>query len=150
MPVATPVRPLTVKEIQTLAATWYKKLDVHAPLVELLPLVSTNGLEMVFPEATLRSQAEFESWYERVIRIFFDEVHTVKSVEPILTDDGAQVKVIVRWEASVWNPPAATSQRIKLDAYQTWNVVRDAVTGKTVISRYTVDELKYDADSAKL
>jgi hypothetical protein len=150
MPVAAPVRPLTDKEIETLATTWYKKLDVHAPLVELLPLVSTSGLEMVFPEATLRSQAEFEGWYERVIRIFFDEVHTVKQVKSTITDDRAEVKVVVRWEASVWNPPAAASQRIKLNAYQTWTVVRDAVTGKPVISRYTVDELKYDADSAKL
>ncbi len=150
MATAAAVRPLTAKEIETLAKTWYKKLDVHAPLVELLPLVSSNGLEMVFPEATLRTQAEFESWYERVIRVFFDEVHTVKQVKSTITGDGAEVKVIVRWEASVWNPPAAASQRIKLDAYQTWAVVRDCETDKPVISRYTVDEFKYDADSAKL
>jgi hypothetical protein len=150
MTAAAAVRLLTTKEIETLASTWYKKLDVHAPLVELLPLVASDGLEMVFPEATLRSLAEFESWYERVIRIFFDEVHTLKQVQSKITEDGAEVKVVVRWEASVWNPPAAASQRIKLDAYQTWFVVRDAETNKPVIARYTVDELKYDKDSAKL
>jgi hypothetical protein len=150
MPAAVAARPLTTAEVQTLAATWYKKLDVHAPLVELLPLVASEGLEMVFPEATLRSPAEFEGWYERVIRIFFDEVHTLKQVKPVITADGAEVKVVVHWEASVWNPPAAASQRIKLDAYQTWRVVRDSDTDKPVIVRYTVDELKYDADSAKL
>lgn len=150
MPAAVSTRPLTTAEIQTLAATWYKKLDVHAPLVELLPLVASDGLEMVFPEATLRSQAEFEGWYERVIRLFFDEVHTVKQVKSTITGDGAEVKVVVHWEASVWNPPAAKSQRIKLDAYQTWSVVRDCETDQPVITRYTVDELKYDADSAKL
>ena len=58
-----------------------------------------------------------------MIRIFFDEVHTLKEVASKLTDDGADVKVVVHWEASVWNPPAAKSQRIKLDAYQTWYVV---------------------------
>jgi hypothetical protein len=150
MTAAAAVRPLSTKEVEALASTWYKKLDVHAPLVELLPLVASNGLEMVFPEATLRTQAEFEGWYERVIRIFFDEVHTLKQVKSTITDDGAQVQVVVRWEASVWNPPAAKSQRIKLDAHQTWTVVRDAETDKPVIARYTVDELKYDADSAKL
>jgi hypothetical protein len=150
MATAAAVRPLTAKEIETLAKTWYKKLDVHAPLVELLPLVASEGLEMVFPEATLRTQAEFEGWYERVIRIFFDEVHTVKQVKSTIIDEGAEVKVVVRWEASVWNSPAAASQRIKLDAYQTWTVVRDCETDQPVITRYTVDELKYDADSAKL
>jgi hypothetical protein len=150
MTTATATRPLTAAEIQTLAAAWYKKLDVHAPLVELLPLVASEGLEMVFPEATLRSPAEFEGWYERVIRLFFDEVHTLKQVESKITDDGAHVQVVVHWEASVWNPPAAKSQRIKLDAYQTWRVVRDPQTDRPVIIRYTVDELKYDADSAKL
>jgi hypothetical protein len=150
MTAAAAVRPLTTKEVETLASTWYKKLDVHAPLVELLPLVASDGLEMVFPEAALRSPAEFEGWYERVTRIFFDEVHTLKQVKPTITDDGAQVQVVVHWEASVWNPPAAKSQRIKLDAYQTWTVVRDSETSMPVIARYTVDELKYDADSAKL
>jgi hypothetical protein len=132
-----------------LAAQWYRKLDVHAPLVELLPLVDENA-EMKFPEATLRGLADFENWYERVIRIFFDEVHTVKSVKTEMVEEGARVKVVVRWEASVWNSPAATSQRIKLDAYQTWLVRRSETTGAPVIVQYTVDELKYDKDSARL
>jgi hypothetical protein len=150
MTTAAAVRPLTTKDVEALASTWYKKLDVHAPLVELLPLVASDGLEMVFPEATLRSPAEFEGWYERVIRLFFDEVHTLKQVRTKITSEGADVQVVVHWEASVWNPPAAASQRIKLDAYQTWTVVRDPETDRPVIARYTVDELKYDADSAKL
>lgn len=150
MLVATQTAPLTSAEISALAAAWYRKLDVHAPLVELLPMVSADGLEMKFPEATLRTLAEFEGWYERVIRIFFDEVHTVKEVRSEIDGDGANVKVVVHWEASVWNPPAAASQRIKLDAYQTWYVARSPETGKPVIVSYTVDELRYDADSAKL
>lgn len=150
MLVATELAPLTSQEIQALAADWYKKLDVHAPLVELLPMVAADGLEMKFPEATLRTHAEFEGWYERVIRIFFDEVHTVKDVRSEIIGDGANVKVVVHWEASIWSPPAATSQRIKLDAYQTWYVARNAETGKPVIVSYAVDELRYDADSARL
>jgi hypothetical protein len=146
---ATLAAPLTTAEVKDLAARWYRKLDVHAPLVELLPLVDENA-EMKFPEATLRGLADFESWYERVIRIFFDEVHTVKSVTTEPAEDGARVKVVVRWEASVWNPPAASSQRIKLDAYQTWFVRRSETTGEPVISQYTVDELVYDKDSARL
>jgi hypothetical protein len=146
---ATSAAPLTAKEVKELAAQWYRKLDVHAPLVELLPLVD-EGAEMKFPEATLHGQADFEGWYERVIRIFFDEVHTLKEVKVQPTDEGAEVKVVVHWEASVWNPPAAKSQRIKLDAYQTWFVRRSPATDKPIIARYVVDELVYDKDSAKL
>jgi hypothetical protein len=146
---ATDAAPLAAAEVHELAAKWYKKLDVHAPLVELLPLVDEDA-EMKFPEATLRGKAEFESWYERVIRIFFDEVHTLKTVEVTPTDAGADVKIVVRWEASVWNPPAARSQRIKLDAYQTWKVRRSPIGNRPVIATYIVDELKYDADSATL
>jgi hypothetical protein len=137
-------------EVQALAAAWYRKLDVHAPLVEVLPLLADEGLEMVFPEATLHGVAAFEGWYGGVIRIFFDEVHTLKKVESWPDEDGVTVKVVVHWEASRWNPPAAKSDRIKLDAYQTWRVVRSPITGKAVITRYTVDELVYDADSARL
>jgi hypothetical protein len=105
---------------------------------------------MKFPEATLRTAADFEAWYERVTRIFFDEVHEVKRVDANITADGADVKVVVHWEASVWNAPAAKSQRIKLDAYQTWYVQRCPETDRPVIVRYGVDKFEYAADSAKL
>jgi hypothetical protein len=137
-------------EVQALAAAWYRQLDVHAPLVDVLPLLADDELEMKFPEATLHGVAAFEGWYEGVIRIFFDEVHTLKSVQSRADDEGVTAKVVVHWEASRWNPPAATSDRIKLDAFQTWRVIRSPITGKAVISQYTVDELVYDADSARL
>ena len=142
--------PLTKSEVQALAANWYRKLDVHAPLIELLPMLADEGLEMRFPEATLRGSADFESWYEGVIRIFFDEVHSLKQVNVDLQGDEVQVQVVVHWEASTWKPPAAKSSRIKLDAYQSWTVRRSAETGKPVIAVYTVDRLAYEPDSAKL
>lgn len=140
---------LSTADVQQLAADWYRKLDVHAPLVELLPLVDEEA-QFQFPEATLQGKAGFEGWYEGVIRIFFDETHTLKQVDVTPTEEGADVKVVVHWEASVWNPPAANSQRIKLDAYQTWKVRLSPLSKTPVISNYIVDELVYDADSAKL
>jgi hypothetical protein len=150
MAVATAVAPLTKAEIKKLATEWYRKLDVHAPLAEVTPMLAANGLEMKFPEATLRTIGDFQGWYDRVIRIFFDEVHKVKEVDARITDEGADVNVVVHWEASVWNPPAANSQRIKLDAYQTWYVTRSPETERPVIVRYTVDKLDYAKDSARL
>jgi len=142
--------PLTTAEVQQIAKDWYLKLDVHAPMVDLLPMLVEEGLEMKFPEATLRTLAEFESWYQGVIRIFFDEVHQVKKCDVTMTGDVAKADIIVQWEASVWHPPADKSHRIKLDAYQTWTVKRSSETGQPVIVTYSVDELKYHEGSARL
>lgn len=38
---------------------WFDLLSSHAPVEELLPMVSGDALEMVFPERTLRSHADF-------------------------------------------------------------------------------------------
>jgi hypothetical protein len=118
--------------------------------IELLPLLAEDQLEMVFPEATLRGLADFGAWYGRVTGIFFDEKHELKDVTAHLTDDGANVSVVVYWEASVWNAPEPRSQRIKLHAYQTWFVKRSILTGQPVIARYTVDRLEYSPGSARL
>ena len=144
------IAPLTTQEIRELAEAWYRKLDVHAPMVEVLPMLSEDGLEMRFPEATLTTMAEFEGWYQRVIRIFFDEAHLVKEVTAEIDGDIAKVHVVVEWQANVWNPPAANSARIKLDADQSWEVKRSSVTGKPVISIYTVNSLNYHDGSARL
>jgi hypothetical protein len=140
---------LTQQSIQSLAEAWYKKLDVHAPMVDLLPLLADGELEMVFPEATIYGHAGFEGWFQRVIRIFFDEVHTVKTVESNINGSSATVKVIVHWEASVWNSPEANSKRIMLDAYQTWEV-KQLADERIVITKYTVDQLQYAEGSATL
>ena len=147
---ATMTAPLTEREVKELATVWYQKLDVHAPLAELQAMVAQDDLEMKFPEATLRGPAEFAKWYEGVIRIFFDEVHRLKKVDVQLTPEGAKVDVVVHWEASVWKAPAAKSERIRLDAFQTWFVKRSESNDRAVISRYTVDRLVYDDSSAKL
>jgi hypothetical protein len=142
---------LTKESIENMAMDWYRKLDVHAPMIEILPMLSDEGdLKMVFPEATLTGLNAFEGWYQGVIRIFFDEVHTVKEVTSEIAGDRANVKVVVHWEASRWVPPARYSDRIKLDAFQTWEVKYSKKVNGPVITKYVVDDLKYDADSAKL
>jgi hypothetical protein len=141
---------LTAAEVQQFAKDFYYKLDVHAPMVDLLPMIAREGLEIKFPEATLRSLADFESWYQGVIRIYFDEVHEVKKCEVTLMGDVAKADIIVYWEASMWNPPAQKSQRVKLDAYQTWTVKRSLETGQPVIVTYSVDQFKYHEGSARL
>lgn len=140
---------LTPAAVRDLAERWYRLLDVHAPMVDVLPLLA-DAPEMVFPEVTLKTRAGFEAWFQRVIRIFFDEVHTLKVCEPKIAGDVATVKVVVEWQASVWNPPEATSKRIRCDADQDWTVAVSPTTGQLVITRYVVNGLKYHPGSATL
>ena len=143
--------PLTQADVQALADVWYKKLDVHAPTEELLPLLADDELEMRFPEGTMRGHAGFTGWYDRVTRIFFDETHTLKQValEPASNGHRARVKVVVNWQARAWDPPAPKSKWLGFDAYQTWEVQRSP-DGRPVIVTYIVDELRPMPGSASL
>ncbi len=141
---ATTTAPLTEAEVRSFAEDWYRKLDVHAPLAELLPLLADADLEMRFPEETARGHGGFAQWYERVIRIFFDEIHTVKEVKLTSKLDAngqLNTKVVVNWQAKVWNPPEPKSKWLGFDAYQTWVVRRSPTTGKPEIVTYIVDSL---------
>ncbi len=140
---------LTPEAIEAVAKEWYHQLDIHVPMVELLPSLADEELEMVFPEVTVYGYAGFEGWYQKVIRLFFDEVHTVKSVESVISGKTATVKVVVQWEASVWNAPEPTSKRISADAYQTWNV-KLTDQGRVIVTKYVVDDFVYHEGSATL
>ncbi|PTY03834.1 hypothetical protein DB347_21655 [Opitutaceae bacterium EW11] len=140
---------ITESAVKALAAKWYRLLDVHAPMVDVLPLLS-DAPEMVFPEVTLTTLAGFEGWFQRVIRIFFDEVHTLKVCDVTLAGDEARVKVVVEWQASMWSPPDAKSKRIVCDADQDWIVRVSPRTGELVIGKYVVNGLKYHPGSATL
>ena len=96
----------TQASIQSLAADWYHNLDRHAPAEEYSGLLADDGLELRFPEGTFRGFAGFRQWYERVLGLFFDEVHVIKSLDlaPGAGPD-IQAKVVVHWEASTWTPP---------------------------------------------
>ena len=143
--------PLTYSEVKEFAADWYSKLDVHAPVEEYAPLLADEDLELRFPEGTFTGFKGFRDWYNNVLGIFFDEVHTLKKVEPKPIANGQlEVKVVVKWEASIWNPPAAKSERIILDAYQTWIVGRSPESEKPIIITYIVDSLDYYEGSAQL
>jgi SnoaL-like domain len=143
------VQALTDQEIDQLARKWYRALDVHVPVEELLPMLTPDGLTMVFPEATLHGIEEFKGWYKTVTNRFFDEVHEVKEVDSTLHGDHSDVKVVVNWQAKIWDPPEAKSKWLGFDAYQTWVVTR-AASGEVVITKYVVDSLKPMEGSAAL
>ena len=140
----------TEQAIRSMVADWYRALDRHVELAEALAYLVDEGLEMRFPEGTSRGHSGFADWYKTVTNRFFDEEHTVTSVEfTELTADRASVKVVVNWKATVWNPPAAKSLWLGFDAYQTWEVV-PGPQGAPQIKTYVVDALEPMPGSASL
>ncbi len=140
----------TEQAVRAMVADWYVALDRHVDLDEALRYLVDDGLEMRFPEATARGHAGFADWYKAVTNRFFDEVHTVTSVEfTDLSETRATVKVVVNWQATIWNPPAPKSVWLGFDAYQTWEVVPGA-DGSPLIKTYTVDALQPMPGSASL
>ncbi len=144
------MEPLTDLDVNKIVYDWYNKLDVHAPVEELIPLLVSEGLMMQFPEGTFSSHEEFRAWYSRVTNLFFDEVHNMRMLSYELDGERADVKLVVNWQAHIWNPPAAKSKWLGFDAHQTWVVKRDEKTGKAVIATYIVDSLDPMEGSASL
>jgi len=141
---------LTEKTVGTLVTNWYQALDRHDDVAEVLPYLIDDGLEMRFPEATARGHAGFADWYKAVTNRFFDEVHTVSSVEVAALDGAAAtVRVVVNWQAHIWNPPAAKSEWMGFDAFQTWELVTDP-RGTVRLKTYIVDRLEPMPGSASL
>lgn len=167
--------PLSAAEIERFAADWYRALDRHAPVEEVARMVADGTtrfrrpvaagsaqtgasellpaptLEFVLPEGVRTGVAAFREWYGGVIRIFFDEVHSVTEARCTGVRDGiVGVKVLVNWQARRWGPPHPRSEWIGFDADQDWEMVREAATGQPVITRYVVNALRPMPGSAAL
>jgi ketosteroid isomerase-like protein len=133
-----PANALTETEVRHTVARWYRALDRHDELAEVLPYLADDPLEMRLPETTVRGHAGFKDWYETVTARFFDEEHTVVSVDVELHGPtSATARVLVNWQAKVWDPPEPRSRWVGFDAYQTWELeLRD---GRPQVTTYSVD-----------
>jgi hypothetical protein len=77
---------------------------------------------MSFPDGNICDFASFKTWYDRVTHLFFDECHNVQSVEARIGGDHAVLDIVVGWQASWFEPPAAKSKRTAMNATQRWTV----------------------------
>jgi hypothetical protein len=132
---ATAPARITEQQIKDFAAAWFRALDVHVPVEECTRFVAEADVEFVFPEKTCRGVGDFKAWYAGgdysdgtsapgVINIFFDETHNLQSVEAKISEDVAEVRVVVGWQASWFAPPAPKSNRTSLAATQQWRLRR--------------------------
>lgn len=130
---------ITMEQARAFAAGWFLALDQHVPIDQAYGFLADEGLNMQFPDGDIRDYASFERWYDRVTHLFFDEIHTVHSVDGTVFGDRAELRVVVAWQASWFEPPAARSKRTSMDATQDWTVRRSAKNA------YGLEIVTYDA-----
>ena|SRR5579871_4192485 len=145
--------PLTEAEINKFVAAWYQTLDIHAPVEVAYSLLADHGLKMVFPDGDITDFNSFKTWYDRVTHIFFDENHNVASVKSVINGDEATCDIVVAWQASWFEAPAAKSKRTAMDATQRWTVRRSTKNAyglEIVTYNATVEPFKYAPGFARL
>ena len=144
---------LNEADIKRFAAAWYLALDQHAPIEACYAMLTDSGLNVQFPDGDIRDMAGFKKWYDRVTNLFFDENHNVQSVNATISGDEAVVDIVVGWQASWWEPPAAKSKRVSMDATQRWTVRKSSKNAyglEIVTYNATVEPFKYAPGFARL
>ena len=134
------VKELTQWEVQELVYEWFRKITIKEPVEQVLPLLASQGLEMQFPDTTMRSLDEFKKWYYDVTHLFFDQVHDIKFLAVDINGGEAQVNLIVNWQARTWTPPNWASDWQGAYVHQCWTVKRDPSSGRAVIAFYQVKQ----------
>jgi hypothetical protein len=145
--------PITETEIKEFVAAWFRGLDNHVPLDEAYAFLADQDLNIQFPDGDIRDFESFKTWYDRVTNLFFDENHTVQSVHATISGDQAIVDIVVGWQASWWEPPAAKSKRTSMDATQEWTVrqsSKNAYGLEIVTYNATAEPFKYAPGFARL
>jgi hypothetical protein len=115
---------ITMEQARAFAAGWFLALDQHVPIEQAYSFLADEDLHMQFPDGDIRDFDSFKRWYDRVTGLFFDETHDLHSVEGTIAGDRAELRVVVGWQASWFEPPAAKSRRTSMDATQDWTVRR--------------------------
>lgn len=137
---------LTEAAVRKFVVAWYEALDFHVPIAQIYALLADDGLNMQFPDGDIRDYDSFKQWYDRVTNLFFDENHFVNAVKMEINGDEAQLDIVVGWQASWWEPPAAKSKRVAMDATQRWTVRRSTKNeyGLEIVTyNATVEPFKY-------
>lgn len=114
----------------------YYLFDKHVAVEDFLKNLADKDLLMKFPEAELKSHADFQKWYKGLGDNIQSNTHTVQSVMVKAKDDGTfGVHVIVLWQAQ-----SKKGEYMKFKADQNWTVIDD--NGRLKIREYLVKEAK--------
>jgi hypothetical protein len=122
------------QEIGGFIQSWFELLNKHAPVAEVLPFVIDEGLEMVFPERTLRSHDDFTRWYAQVGVDYADQDHVVEALSSTASGDFVDVDITVVWRAK----KTADGSQVAVRVHQSWQLTAPSPTAGPMIAKYRV------------
>ncbi|TMK46712.1 MAG: hypothetical protein E6G66_11730 [Actinobacteria bacterium] len=132
-------------ELTEFATNWFQLLSDRAPAETLKAMLVPEGLEMVFPDATIHNYEDFDNWYRAVGENVDSQQHILESLEVTRGDDaGADLSIIVIWKAR----QLADGRDVAFRATQAWSLVRTAEGAGPIIKTYrvlTLDPLESEA-----
>ena len=117
---------------------WFDLLSRHEPVELLLDRIADEGLEMVFPERTLRSHADFRDWYATVGDTYRRQDHVLEKLDTRPGDGGTHVELTVRWSAT----RISDSADLRMLADQEW-LIRTEPADHPVIVTYRVRGMRH-------
>jgi hypothetical protein len=109
-------------DVRTFAQNFLNLLSDQQPVERLLSQVVDDGLEMVFPERTLRSHFEFEDWYAVQRRSLSDQSNEIERIDAREEGDRIAAQVVVVSRAT----EVPDGRRIARRENQEWRLVRDS------------------------
>lgn len=122
--------------IRAFVQEWFRLLSTHQPVDLLLAHLADEGLEMVFPERTLRGHDDFRDWYAAVGAAYQDQDHVLERFHGHVDGDRTSVQLTVLWTAT----QKSDNAKLAFRADQEW-LISTADTGRPVIVTYRVRDM---------
>ncbi len=123
--------------IEKFVQEWFDLLNGHAPVDQLLPLVSNSDLEMVFPERTLRNHTDVREWYDVVGKTYTNQQHIIEELHSDEKANNTEVSLKVVWKAEQKSDGSPLAFR----ATQSWLLKKSPETDRPLIVKYYVQSL---------
>lgn len=107
-------------DVRAFVYQWFHWFDVHADEKLFLEHLAEDGLELRYPESTLRSHAEFAAWYRGVGDTIRSNTHDVSEVEvTVLAEQRYQITLRVWWRAVT-----TKGESLSINLRQIWQIKR--------------------------
>lgn len=122
---------IPANDVRAFVYQWFHWFDVHADKKLFLAHLAEEGLELRYPESTLRSHAEFAAWYRGVGETIRSNTHDISEVEvTVLAEQRYQITLRVWWRAVT-----TKGESLSVTLRQIWQIQR-------VGDRFTVQTLR--------
>ena len=104
---------ITEQMIRDFLGNWYRMMDTHAPLEEVLPCIDPVRFRMrIIDGPVLEGESGFSQWYHEKNATSFDSLHTVRHIDITIHGDTADVVILADWSGRNWVIPGVKSEAV--------------------------------------